>query len=536
MAEAAVQSAEIEQDAPREQVLVKRETGFWTVFVFTFSMIGLLYTGLLPFSKAAGLWPGSNLAIMLGTALFLSMINAYTFSVIGILAPHYGADYLVSSRVLSAPLGFASSFVLVFFLAYAAGIYVSSLVQDVLPMLFQILSLITHEKSWLDTISTITQPATLIMIGTILVIVIFGISMLPPRITHYTLFAGFVIILAVFLVMSVQIISAPGGNMFAANFDDAMGPNTYLGHLTSARSLGLSVNPLPGQAIFAGLLFGYWIFYGYSSTALLAGEVKNPKRNLLFGNWAALLLAGVILIVIASKLQNAASAEWLSAESYLSLSPNFDGQAVPWMPLYLALLRPNLVLIWAAGIARVFAMLALALAYVYVATRIILAWNEDNLVIANAAALHPALHSPTIAVLVVSIIAIAGVLHGALSHGFGGLNQVFFMACTQILPVLGLILLPFRNKDWFERAPGFVRAKLGPLPVISLVGAFSLLYLLWMMVSPLFFPSFGVLNLGTILFFAVIFVIGLAWFFGRRRYLKTRGQNLDEIFKQIPTE
>src|SRR5512133_3652853 len=220
MAEAAIQSAGIEQEAPRERILVKRETGFWTVFIFTFSAVGLLYTGILPFSKAAGMWPGSNLALMLGTALLLAMINAYTFSVIGILAPHYGADYLVSSRVLSAPLGFASSFVLVFFLAYMAGIYASSLVQDVLPMFFQILSLITHEKDWLEIASTMTRPATLVLIGTILVIVIFGISMLPPRITRYTLYAGFAIILLVFLVMSVQIISAPAGTSFSVNFDE----------------------------------------------------------------------------------------------------------------------------------------------------------------------------------------------------------------------------------------------------------------------------------------------------------------------------
>src|SRR5512133_1215404 len=101
MAEAAVQSSARGRDALSGKTgSITRETGFLAVFIFSLSSIGLAYSGLLPFSAVAGIWPGSSLVGMLTVALVLALVHAYTYAVIGTIAPRYGADYVVASRVL----------------------------------------------------------------------------------------------------------------------------------------------------------------------------------------------------------------------------------------------------------------------------------------------------------------------------------------------------------------------------------------------------------------------------------------------------
>ena len=123
-----------------------RGIGFAAVFVFALSSIALTYSGAIPFSVIAGMVPGGSLFGIISVALVLSLLHAYTYAVIGAAAPRNGADYVVASRVLSPALAFASSWMLVFFTSVAAGLVITYIAQSTLPVIFQVVSLITYKQ------------------------------------------------------------------------------------------------------------------------------------------------------------------------------------------------------------------------------------------------------------------------------------------------------------------------------------------------------------------------------------------------------
>lgn len=208
------------------------------------------------------------------------------------------------------------------------------------------------------------------------------------------------------------------------------------------------------------------------------------------GTWLALLVAWAVLVLAVFFVGRLISPEWLSAQSFLSLSAAHDGQAAPSLLLYASILKPSPVLTWLVGIIWVYTFLNLAHTYLYTSSRVIMTWAEDRILPDIFAFIHPRLHSPLIAVLMVSLLAELGVLAASIGGNSGiNITSVLFLAITQVLPVSGIMLLPFLKKDWFERSVPLVRRKVGRVPVITIVGGASLLYLAGVIAAVLALPD-----------------------------------------------
>jgi amino acid transporter len=298
-----------------------------------------------------------------------------------------------------------------------------------------------------------------------------------------------------------------------------MGSGSFLGDLAQARRLGMGSSSGFGPTVLAGLAAGLTLFFGYFHATNFSQEVKDPQKNLLRGSWSALLVAWAVLALSAVFVQRLIPSEWLAAQAYLARTAEFENTAMPWLPYYAMLVNPNPLLFWMLAGAWIVPSLALAYTFLYAGSRVIKAWTDDGLLPSGANFVHPVLRSPLIAVLLVSILAEAGLVFAALDGQIlARINPVFFIACVQVLPVLALIMLPYRKKEWFDQAPLALRRKIGSLPLVSLVGSFSLLYLIGTIVSMLLFPSLQAINQGTLVLFALLFASGLVWFFVQQSY------------------
>ncbi len=69
--------------------------------------------------------------------------------------------------------------------------------------------------------------------------------------------------------------------------------------LTLAKANGMVINPNVGMMTLAGLIMGFWIFYGYYIPTFFAGEVKQAEKTLLAGSWASLIVTWAIFVVAA---------------------------------------------------------------------------------------------------------------------------------------------------------------------------------------------------------------------------------------------
>ncbi len=61
-----------------------------------------------------------------------------------------------------------------------------------------------------------------------------------------------------------------------------MGAGSYAARIQLAKDNGMVTNPNVAMMTLAGLIMGFWIFYGYYIPTFFAGEVKQAD-NTLFG-------------------------------------------------------------------------------------------------------------------------------------------------------------------------------------------------------------------------------------------------------------
>jgi amino acid transporter len=291
----------------------------------------------------------------------------------------------------------------------------------------------------------------------------------------------------------------------------------------------------------AGLIMGFWIFYGYYIPTFFAGEVKQAESTLITGSWASLLVTWAIFVAAAILLLRLVPAEWIAAESYLSNAGVADANPMPWITFYAAILKPSIVLLWIVAIAWVYTLINLAQTYFFYCSRIIFAWSFDRLVPEKVCYIHPTLNSPIVAIGIITLIAEIGVLDASGWLWAGSvmgaqLNFVFFAACTMLVPVAAITLFPYTKPDLFENASAFVKRKFGNVPVITVVGAITWVFLLWLILASFLFPAVGGrIGVGTLGTLAGFIISGLVVFYAARAYrLSKEGIDINWTFQSVP--
>ena len=513
-----------------------RTIGIFGAMVFGVHCISLSSSGLIPFSWVAGVWPGSSIIGVLTVAMIFCLFHAYTYSVIGATMPRSAADYTLASRTLNAPLAFAASWTLVIFSAMVAGSLIAWIPKTAFPVLFRTMGIVFENPALVDFANYSSTPNGIIVIGTACAIITFVTMILPTRTILRILEVGFFLGLAAWAVLYFQLGTA-GSDAFPAAWDRFMGAGSYAARIQLAVNNGMVTNPNMAIMTLAGLIMGFWIFYGYYIPTFFAGEVKQAEKTLLAGSWASLIVTWAIFVVATIMLQRLVPLEWIAAESYLSNAGVADANPMPWITFYAAILKPNFILLWLVAIAWFYTLINLAQTYFFYCSRIIFAWSFDRLIPEKVCYVHPTLRSPIVAILIIAIIAEIGVIDAATGGVMGAqLNFVFFATCTQLVPVLAITIFPFTKPDLFENASAFVRRKIGPVPVITIVGTITMCYLLWMIFASFLFPAVGGrIGGGTLGTLAGFVISGLIVFYVARWYrMKNEGIDITWTFKSIP--
>ncbi len=520
---------------PRASSTLVRVPGIFGAMVFGIACISLSFSGLLPFSTLAGRWAGTSLVGILTIALAASLIHAWTYAAIGAAAPRSGADYVLASRVLGAPAAFAASFAFVFFSVLYAGNLLVQIPGKLIPILFQSAGLVLHNNQLLTLAAQASEPFGTVLIGTAVAVIAFGLTILHPRTVSRILTASFVVVIIGWAIMFFQMGSASASS-FPSTWDRVMGIASYGQSTALAQSLGMSSAPQPQLLFAGGILSGFMVFFGYFVATFFAGEVKQPGKSLIAGSWGSLLLAWVVFIAAALLLQRLAPATWIASQSYLYQAGN--GDSMPWIVFYAAIMKPQAVLVYLVMIAWLFSFINLVQVFFFYCSRIILAWTKDRLIPAGLGYIHPNMRSPLIAILLVAIAAELSLLVAVQTDFNGnGTSFIFLAAAAQLTPVAAAILFPFRKRAWFETSPGIVRLRVYGIPVITITGVLSLLYLLAFLglsFSPL--AGAGRVQPKFAIAFVAVFTIGLIWYYARSRQMQGAGKDISSAFTSLPPE
>lgn len=202
-------------------------------------------------------------------------------------------------------------------------------------------------------------------------------------------------------------------------------------------------------------------------------------------------------------------------------------------------LYPAVMPTWAVSLYGLGCMMAAIVVYsvgIIVVSRIVFAWSFDRVAPSVFGKVSERYKTPSIGLFAAYLIAI--VLYAleifAPQYTFFGALSFFVLFNVAIACVAGLVF-PFIRKDMFEQMP--LKARIGGIPVLSIISFFALLLTGWMTTSyftnPAFMASFGV-TFNAVAYGVAIWVTGIICYFASRAYNMRRGINLDMAFRQIP--
>ena|GEM_PF-3065887 len=497
--------------------------------------IGLSSMGTLLFSQVVGLWSGVNLAAAVAVGLVVCLVLAYTYTCIAAAVPRAGADYILASRVLNAPLAFVASWVFVLFCGLLVGNLLGLFVKEIVPLFSQIAVLIFGSTGSLDLIKIANQPQVIISAGTLLTVVAFVGLFVPQRLfQRLMLVGGGLGVLAWGAILVSFFFSQPGA--FASAWNQAHSVESYYATvIPAAQALGFQNAIVPNFSL-AGLSMGLVVFFGFISATYLGGDVRKPESAILGGSALALLVAALVFIAAAVLAVRVIPADWLAAQSFLSLNLAYAGAATPYITYYAGLLTPNLPLLLLIYWGWVFSFITLIQAFMVFIGRILLAWADDGLLPEGMTYVHPHYRSPLVTLLVAAVLVQLGlVIFFAGSAGNLVARLTFFGAVTLLVPVTAVTFFPFLKKTWFQASPAFVQRKIGPLPVITLTGSLVMAYLVFLLIGPLL--SVGGLqgiSLVDLLVFGGMVLSGGIWYVSRIFHLRAHGVRLEELMRSLP--
>jgi amino acid transporter len=517
-----------------------RTVGVMGAIYFGVHCISLSSSGILTFYSTPSLWPGSDLLIVLTLSAILCAMHGYTFSQIGAAAPRSGADYALASRTLTPWLAFPASFALVLFSGLVAGSLVAWIPTVALPAFLRATGIL-YQQGWATDLAAFCQSqAGIVVVGTAGVLLTLWTLLFPTRTVVRIMGIGFVLGLIAWAVIIFSFLTG-NADTFQANWNKYVPGGPFDQVIPTAQSLGIVYDSSFGNAVIAGLLMGFWIFYGYYIPTFFAGEVKDAPKTLLQGAWGSILITWAIFAGAVFLFTRFVPQDWMAAEGWLfnnagSLGSNF--QAEPFVTFYASVLQPNIVFFLLMAVGFVYTLINLAQTYFFYASRIMFAWSFDRIVPEWVSQVHGDTGSPRNAVILIAILAELGVLASAFySVLFVQLNFVFYAAITMLVPVAAAIVYPYRKRHLWEQGAGHVRSTLAGIPTMTLVGIGTFIFLCLLVASPFIWPAvgFGAQQTPGVALFIAIVVVGVVVFAAARWYRSSReGVDIMAIFQEVP--
>jgi basic amino acid/polyamine antiporter, APA family len=330
------------------------------------------------------------------------------------------------------------------------------------------------------------------------------------------------------------ILLATPQSAFASDFNaHPLYSSTYQGLVTAV--------PITASGTFLGVVYTMLSFIGYANSSYYGGEIRgNPTRT----QGLAIFGAPIIFAILIAGLY-AASYYTFGRGFLIGISGTYEtvgGVAWPG-PLYLAaaiVRSPVLVAFLNFGLVLTF--VGFSLIYFILPTRNLFAWSFDRIfptfltrVTRNGV--------PYVAVLVLGAFSVLALWIQAFYPQFFDYatldySNFGFWFAVGIVCLAGA-LFPFLRKRQFGQAPGIVQAKVGPVPVLSIVG-FAATGAAWFVSyaasTDQFLEPTGAYSYANLLFLPVVFVIGIVIYFVSYAIQRWRGVPVDLITKELPPD
>lgn len=545
-------------------LFLRKATGLvrsWSVFdafIYAFFSINLVTLGLTSISQMYYFSGGLLYGLIVFGILILAEVVVYA----GLIAvmPRAGGDYVWQSRILGSGLGFVLSVTGWWFILWLwTPLYGDALRRIVIVPI----AAITGQTSIWQSFNgdpTFNFIATLITLAFVTAVVVIGMKRYATfqKWSFWIGNAGLLIVIAMLFSVNQETFKANFISQSQALF--GAGADVYertqaLGDAAGAASvlMGGSLNEilllLPIIAYF--LLYPNW-------GATLYGEVKGAddfKRN--FNGMALAVVTTVgLLVLLCLAIENAMTWKFFvqACAAYWNYTWGYvpDAPALPVWPypaLLAAMMTSNSALQLVIIVAMSFWFFGWAGSMFLSSTRVIFAAAFDRLLPEAVASVNESTRTPNwaLALMVVPSIPVA-YLYSFNLFSFASLT----LAATLVIGVtffgtsIAATVMPYTKKELYDASP-IAKYRILGMPLLSVVGVINTLFLGYMLYQWLLDPDAmfgigysineaGVKNSTSLIFMGALYATALIIYIAMRLYRRSKGVNLDNLYREIPAE
>jgi amino acid transporter len=539
-----------DEKMPEQMAFARKASGLvrGLSFIDAFG-VGFMNQGLTPsmwvmISLGLGVYTGGNLIIATLLSAFLCGIGfSLVWGILGGSMPRSGGEYIYNSRIIHPLVGIAESFGNAFVWIMWIFVLAPWTIDPGLVMMFQFLG-------YAKAAEVVTTPIAVFLISSVvsfiaMLFVVFGMKVFATvqKVVMVLAVAGTVIILIVFTFTSRDAFIQAWNNL-ATQY----GSLDYQGFLDSARTtIEGAGNVLPTTwnwfDTLGVMVAGSWLFaYSYCIT-FIAGEVKRPDKTIILANVSAVLVPAFFMTWLGIVLYRTVGFEFLSATAWLDNSGEMlAGYTFPWSTHFVglaAVITQNKFLVFMMALSfMLFNLWWVALSYLAF-PRILFAWGMDRMGPKWFADIDYRWASPVknhILCFVLGEIGIA--LYAFKGNPMEGLS----VTGMEIVSVFGITaiaagIFPFskRAKQIWDASP-YRSWKILGIPVVTIGAFFNLVYLGILFYFFLVLPDLEGFVLGSLIVYAIVWVLGIAWYFYWKYRNRQVGVDVSMTFGELPPD
>jgi amino acid transporter len=473
-----------------------------------------------------------NYYLSLGVWAITAIVVVVLYWQLTTAMPRSGGDYVFVSRAIASSVGFVASFI--FYIALlvdpaSTGAY-WGFSEAGLQLSFsgQILNNpgITNLGNFISPFTT-TSPATLFGVSVLLLAIGAVGIILGGRVFRMIIY-GFFGFGAITLVIVMAMFALNGQSTFAADY-----AKYFAGGVPAVVSAASAAGYSPGYNLASlGLIIPVvFVSLGpFPTMQLVGGEIKNPKRSLLFGAVGAEVASIFIFFLMTYLFDHSIGITFLEQWTVGA------GGGYSTVPSALAMVfYPNTLLLWIITAGLFLGNIGwwwLALVF---ASRLPMAWAFDRILPHQLAHVSDRFHTPTTAIVVTVLLSTVPMyLIFFTSFISTQLNGVFLITIAWLVSSVAAVILPFRRKSIFDISQG--ASRIAGIPIISLIGVVSLIVLGYLSFNAFTNPAIGPTEFSARLIILAVIIAPIVIYAISYFYNRSRGFNLSLLSGELPPE
>jgi len=470
-----------------------------------------------------------------------TIVSVFTFAMLGVTTPRAAGAYVWGSRFVDPFVGWIGTgwiywLAQIFSIGLVGSVMgaVSSTIFTMWGMALNIPSL-TAFGSWLSgTVPTVEL--------TVVIIVILGLLAMI-EIKHYMKITIIIWALNTLgLIVSAALFATNNPSTIPAAWDHFWGTGSYELISGLATSYNLAGYVSKTTAGFWGdtlsiVAYIFWALTGYEVNAYVGGELRNPRTSFMYF-FTAGMIATVIWYSIVTWLAYNAFGNFILQYNYVynlytagSLNATDAAHVssymiLPSMPLFAASLGGSAAVEFLA--AWWFYPITSIIVTYLAGTRSMFGMSFDRMFPSAFGKVSDRTHTPIYATIACMLGGIVVALLTLTSYGFlaSAANSSFWYAFAYLIVAFTAVVLPYKRPDIWEKGS---KSKIAGIPVMSLIGAFGVIGMFWILALSTVGISLVAWNVSVL--WMLIGVLIFVYFVAKN---EKRGIKMTAIYGEIP--